>query len=176
MIVHGLAGAGRLFDDDGIRCAQIGQGLRRGYAIVVDYGYPAAELYRDHRLEGTVRAYTEHTVTDNPFQRIGEQDLTVHVDFTRITDAAGRAGMACTPVVTQGHFLSRLNLGQVLVELQQDPETKLPEYYRAQAAVFRLIDPGGLGRFRVVGLGKDAPLDPLPTGFTPDEVPDALRF
>ncbi|HYH11289.1 MAG TPA: SAM-dependent methyltransferase [Thermomicrobiales bacterium] len=155
---------------------EIGQGLHQGYALIIDYGYPAVELYRDHRLEGTIRAYSEHTVTDNPFQRIGEQDLTVHVDFTRITDAAARAGMAATPVVTQGHFLSRLKLGQLLVDLQQDPETDLPEYYRAQAAVFRLIDPGGLGRFRVVGLGKDAPLDPLPTGFTPDELPDTLRF
>lgn len=155
---------------------EVGQGLRRGYAVIIDYGYPAAELYREHRLAGTIRAYTEHTVTGNPFQRIGEQDLTVHVDFTRITDAAVRAGMMATPVVTQGHFLSRLNLGRLLVGLQQDPETDLPEYYRAQAAVFRLIDPAGLGRFRVVGLGKDAPMDPLPTGFTPDELSDALRF
>jgi len=155
---------------------EIARGLQRGYALIIDYGYPAAELYREHRLEGTVRAYYGHTVTDDPLRRIGEQDLTVHVDFTRITDAAARAGMTSTPIVTQGHFLSRLNLGQLLVELQQDPETELPEYYRAQAAVFRLIDPGGLGRFRVVALGRNAPLDPLPTGFTPDDLPEALRI
>jgi SAM-dependent MidA family methyltransferase len=156
--------------------AEIAAGIARGYALVIDYGYPAAELYRDHRLEGTIRAYSEHTVTDNPFRLVGEQDLTVHVDFTRLTEAAAARGLAATPVVTQGHFLARLGMGQLLVDLQQDPETRMPEYYRAQAAVMRLIDPGGLGRFRVVGLAKGAPLAPLPTGFTPDDLPVALRF
>jgi SAM-dependent MidA family methyltransferase len=155
---------------------EIAAGLERGYALLIDYGYPAPELYRDHRLEGTIRAYAEHTVSDNPFVRVGEQDLTVHVDFTRITDAARAAGMAVTPVVTQGHFLSRLDMGRLLVELQQEPDIDMEEYLRAQAAVFRLIDPAGLGRFRVVALAKGAPLDPLPTGFTPDDLPEALRL
>ena len=155
---------------------EIEQGLGRGYALIIDYGYPATELYRDHRLEGTIRAYSGHTVTDDPFRLIGEQDLTVHVDFSRIADAARTVGMMTTPVVTQGSFLSQLGMGALLVDLQQDPETELAEYYRAQAAVLRLIDPGGLGRFRVIGLAKGAPLDPLPTGFTPDELPESLRL
>lgn len=155
---------------------EIGEGLTRGYGLVIDYGYPAQELYREHRLEGTIRAYAGHTVTDDPFRRVAEQDLTVHVDFTRIIDAADRAGMSSTPVVTQGDFLSQAGLGQLLVQLQQDPETDIAEYYRAQAAVLRLIEPAGLGRFRVVGLAKGAPLDPPLTGFTPDDLPDVLRL
>jgi SAM-dependent MidA family methyltransferase len=156
--------------------AEIGRGLARGYALIIDYGYPAAELYRDHRLEGTIRAYSEHTVTDDPFRVIGEQDLTVHVDFSRVVAAAATAGMAATPVVTQADFLAQLGMGQLLVDLQRDPETDVPEYLRAQAAVMRLIDPGGLGRFRVVGLAKDASLEPPPTGFTPPDLPAALRL
>jgi SAM-dependent MidA family methyltransferase len=156
--------------------AEIGRGLARGYALIVDYGYPAAELYRDHRLEGTIRAYSEHTVSDDPFRLIGEQDLTVHVDFTRIVEAGATAGMAATPVVTQADFLAQAGLGQLLVDLQRDPATDVPEYYRAQAAVMRLIDPAGLGRFRVVGLAKDAPLEPLPAGFAPPDLPEALRL
>ena len=155
---------------------EIDQGLDRGYGLVIDYGYPAPELYREHRLEGTIRAYAGHTVTDNPFQRIAEQDLTVHVDFTRITDAAVRNGMASTTVVSQGHFLSQSGLGRLLVQLQQDAETDVAEYYRAQAAVMRLIEPAGLGRFRVVGLMKGVSTEPPPTGFAPDDLPDALRI
>jgi hypothetical protein len=49
-------------------------------------------------------------------------------------------------------------------------------YLRSQAAVMRLIDPSGLGRFRVIGLAKDAPLDPLPAGFTPPDLPASLRL
>ena len=55
--------------------ASAARGLRRGYAIVIDYGYPAAELYRAHRLAGTVRAHRGHTVSDDPFAHVGEQDL-----------------------------------------------------------------------------------------------------
>jgi SAM-dependent MidA family methyltransferase len=156
--------------------AEIAAGLARGYALIVDYGYPAPELYRDHRLAGTIRAYREHTVSDDPFRHVGEQDLTVHVDFTRLADAAAAAGMAATPVVTQADFLDRLGMGRLLVDLQRDPATELPEYLRAQAAVMRLIDPGGLGRFRVIGLAKDAPLGPPPTGFTPPDLPASLRL
>lgn len=154
----------------------IGARLDRGYAIIIDYGYPANELYRDHRLAGTIRCYREHTVSDNPFIHIGEQDITAHVDFSLVASIAADAGMDATPTVTQGHFLSRLGLGQHLVDLQQSPETDAAAYYRAQASVLRLIDPGGLGRFRVLGLGKNAPMRPLPTGFTDDDLPAALRF
>jgi SAM-dependent MidA family methyltransferase len=155
---------------------EIGRGLARGYALIIDYGYPAAELYRDHRLEGTIRAYSEHSVSDDPFRLIGEQDLTVHVDFSRVVEAARAAGMSATPAVTQADFLARLDMGRLLVDLQRDPETDMAEYLRAQAAVMRLIDPGGLGRFRVVGLAKAAPLEPLPTGFTPPDLPASLRL
>lgn len=156
--------------------AEVGQGLARGYALIIDYGYPAAELYRDHRLEGTIRAYREHTVSDDPFRLIGEQDLTVHVDFTRVVEAGAAAGMTATPVVTQADFLSGAGMGQLLVDLQRDPTTEVSEYYRAQAAVMRLIDPGGLGRFRVVGLAKNAPVEPLPAGFAPPNLPASLRL
>ena len=146
--------------------AGIARGIARGYAIVIDYGYAASTLYRDHRLEGTVRGYYEHTVTDDPLIRVGAQDLTAHVDFTRLIEAAGREGMSPVGLVTQGDFLARIGLGDLLVELQRHPDLDAAEYYRAQAAVFRLIDPAGLGRFRVLALQKDVP-DPAPlTGFT----------
>ncbi len=155
---------------------EIANGLSRGYGLVIDYGYPAHELYRDHRLEGTIRAYTGHTVSGDPFQRIAEQDLTMHVDSIRTRDAPAHAGMASTPIVTQGDFLSQAGLGRLLVQLQQDPDTDIAEYYRAQAAVLRLIEPAGLGRFRVVGLMKDVPLEPRLSGFAPADLPEALQI
>lgn len=129
--------------------------LIRGYAIVIDYGYDAPTLYRDHRLEGTVRGYYQHTVTDDPYIRIGQQDLTAHVDFTWLAKAATDAGMREIGLTTQAEFLTQLDLGEWLVDLQQQPDTELDEYMRAQAAVYRLIEPAGLGRFRVLGLAKN---------------------
>ena len=140
--------------------AGVGRGLSRGYAIVLDYGYPAAELYRTHRLGGTVRGYHAHTVTDDPFLRVGEQDLTAHVDFTALQRAGEAAGLQLGGLTTQGAFLASLGLGDFLLDLQNDPTTTLPDYLRAQTAIMRLIDPGGLGRFGVLMMAKDAPVEP----------------
>ncbi|MGD9713088.1 MAG: class I SAM-dependent methyltransferase, partial [Thermomicrobiales bacterium] len=56
----------------------VAESLDRGFAMVIDYGYPAQTLYRDHRLQGTIRGYHGHTVTDDPLMRVGLQDLTAH--------------------------------------------------------------------------------------------------
>lgn len=145
--------------------ASAARGLRRGYAIVIDYGYPAATLYRAHRLEGTVRAYRAHAVSDDPFQHVGEQDLTAHVDFSALRRAGAGAGLVFAGQTEQGAFLASLGMGDLLVALGQDPETTMPEYLAAQAAILRLIDPGGLGRFGVLIMGRDAPVSPPLRGF-----------
>ncbi|CAA9573443.1 MAG: SAM-dependent methyltransferase, MidA [uncultured Thermomicrobiales bacterium] len=140
--------------------AAVGRGLARGFAIVLDYGYAAAELYRDHRLQGTVRAHLAHTVNDEPLLRVGRQDLTAHVDFTALQRAGETVGLRAAGLTTQGAFLTGLGLGDFLVRMQADPSTTPAEYYAAQAAVLRLIDPGGMGRFRVLIMGRDVPLGP----------------
>ena len=140
--------------------AGVGRGLTRGYAIVLDYGYPTAILYRGDRLGGTLRAYHQHTVSDTPFRHVGEQDLTAHVDFTALERAGQAAGLVTAGYTTQGALLASLDLGDFLLELQRDPTTSAPDYLAAQAAVLRLIDPAGLGRFGVLIMARDAPADP----------------
>jgi SAM-dependent MidA family methyltransferase len=156
--------------------SEVAARIERGYALVVDYGYPAAELYAAHRLESTVRAYRGHTVTDDPYLAPGEQDLTAHVDFSALARAAVRAGMTQAGLVSQADFLANAGLGDLLVRLQQEPDLAVDEYYRAQAAVFRLIDPGGMGRFRVLGLARNAPVDPPLIGFAGPTLPESLRL
>lgn len=153
----------------------VAHNLTRGFAVVIDYGYDAPTLYREHRLEGTVRGYHQHTVTDDPFIRVGEQDLTAHVDFTWLSRAAQGAGMREIGLTTQGEFLTHLGMGEWLVEMQYQPETDLAEYYRAQQATFRLIDPAGLGRFRVLGLAKGMGDAPTGLGWQAMDVAQELR-
>lgn len=150
--------------------------LERGYAFVIDYGYPAPELYSGDRLGGLVRVYGGHEVTDDPYRAVGEQDLTAHVDFSLIATAAEHGGVTTMGLIPQSEFLANAGLGQLLVNLQQEPTTAVDDYYRAQAAVFRLIDPAGMGRFQVLGLAKDAPLDPPLLGFAGPDLPASLRF
>ncbi len=146
--------------------AAVGRGLGRGYAVVLDYGYATTELYQAHRLAGTVRAYYRHTVTDNPFRRVGHQDLTAHVDFTALRRAGEAVGLTFAGFTTQGAFLAGLGLGDFLVRLQVDAAMTAADYLAAQAAVLRLIDPGGMGRFGVLIMARDAPVAPPLRGFT----------
>jgi SAM-dependent MidA family methyltransferase len=145
--------------------AGVANGLERGYALIIDYGYPAAELYAPVRRTGLVRAYAGHTVTDDPYLRVGEQDLTTHVDFTALEQAGRAAGLVPAGLTTQADFLAALGLGELLVAMQRDPDMTLEQYLAAQAAVLRLIDPGGLGRFRVMAMARGAAIDPPLRGF-----------
>ena len=145
--------------------AGVGRGLARGYAIVIDYGYEAAELYRAHRLEGTVRAYRRHTVSADPLRFVGYQDLTAHVDFSALRRSGEAVGLRFAGFTTQGAFLASLGLGDLIVRFQRDPETTSAEYLATQAAVLRLIDPGGMGRFGVLIMARDAPVVPPLRGF-----------
>jgi SAM-dependent MidA family methyltransferase len=154
----------------------IARRLARGYALIVDYGYPAAELYADHRLASTLRMYSNHQVTDKPYDAVGERDMTAHVDFSLIIDVARQHGMMSAGLTTQADFLAGTGLGELLVNLQQEPGIAIEDYYRAQAAVFRLIDPAGMGRFRVLGLARNAPVSPPLRGFAGPDLPENLRL
>ncbi|CAN5672114.1 SAM-dependent methyltransferase [soil metagenome] len=136
------------------------EGLERGYVVIIDYGYPATVLYSSHRLDGTLRGYSGHTVSDDPFTNVGLQDLTAHVDFTSLRKAGEASGLTHAGYTMQGACLSSLGLGDVLVGMQDDPAATIREYLATQAVILRLIDPGGLGRFGVMIMARDAPVEP----------------
>ncbi len=151
--------------------AEIAHALGRGYVLVFDYGYPTAERYDPGRFpHGTLKTYRGHTAGEDPFTAVGEQDITAHVDFTALERAARRHGLAVLGLATQAEFLANAGIGELLVELQSRPETTLESYLAARAAATRLIDPGGMGRFRVMVLGKGVPSVPLPRGLRPQRL------
>lgn len=139
--------------------------LQRGLALIIDYGYPTEELYAAHRLEGTLRAYRGQRVTGDPFLDPGAFDLTTHVDFTELQQAGMRAGLEPAGFTRQGEFLERLGMGMFLVDLQQEPDMTAEDYLAAKAAIIRLIEPGGLGRFGVLGMTRGIDLASPLTGF-----------
>ena len=143
------------------------RGLARGYLLTIDYGYPAAELYRGHRLAGTLRTYAGHVAGDDPFVRVGEQDLTAHVDFSALITGGEAEGLTLAGLTPQARFLERLGLGQVLLDAQDTPGMTTTEYIALRSAIFRLIDPGGMGRFHVLAMARDAPVAPPLLGFGP---------
>ncbi|HUG16427.1 MAG TPA: SAM-dependent methyltransferase [Thermomicrobiales bacterium] len=129
--------------------------LERGYAILIDYGYPARELYAaGSRFDGTLRTYSAHQAGIDPYRRVGAQDLTAHVDFTAISAAASDAGCVELGLTSQAFFFAGLGIEQLLMRLQTTASSA-DEYLTAREAVMRLLEPRGLGRFHVLALGRN---------------------
>jgi len=74
-----------------------------GVALFIDYGH---ERSGPGDTLQAVRGHRFAPVLDHP----GEQDLTAHVDFAALADAAREAGASVTPIVTQGEWLVRLGI------------------------------------------------------------------
>ena len=127
--------------------------LARGLILTIDYGYPTAELYSPARREGTFLCYYRHTANDDPYSRVGLQDMTAHVDFGALERAGARAGLTTLGTTNQASFLTNLGLGELLVA-SQTPGRALGEYLVDRGAVLSLIDPGGMGRFGVLAQGR----------------------
>jgi SAM-dependent MidA family methyltransferase len=86
--------------------------LKKGFVLTIDYGYLAKELYAPHRREGTLLCYTQHQTSENPYERLGEQDITAHVNFTSLIQKGEEVGLRFTGLVPQYRFLIALGLLQ----------------------------------------------------------------
>lgn len=146
--------------------AEVAAGLGRGVLLLIDYGYPATELYDAvRRRDGTLRAYLRHRVHDDPYRHVGRQDLTAHVDVTAVERAGAAAGLSHLGTTTQAEFLVGLGTEGLLQAIQADPATTLEGYLAVRSALMRLLDPSAMGRFRVMGFGRGWPDGPPLAGF-----------
>ena len=84
--------------------------LERGFVLTIDYGYLAEELYAPYRREGTLLCYFQHQVSDNPYERLGEQDITSHVNFTGLIQKGEEVGLRFAGLVPQYRFLIGLGI------------------------------------------------------------------
>ena len=126
--------------------------LTRGFAIFIDYGHEAAELYSVTHSAGTLTSFSRHTSagaeTSSPsaswLQNPGEQDLTAHVDFTSIRRAAEAEGCTRLGFLDQMYFLMALGTDRFdTLDL------------KGRLALKTLVMPGGLGStMKVLILGK----------------------
>jgi SAM-dependent MidA family methyltransferase len=116
--------------------------LRRGFIILIDYGHEARELYSVTHADGTLTTCSGHRSAGPrpgsaapPWLRSpGEQDLTAHVDFTSVRNAAEAEGLTTIGFLDQTYFA--LGLLQGLPNPQstiRNPQLKT------------LLMPGGLG-------------------------------
>ncbi|WP_460273952.1 class I SAM-dependent methyltransferase [Celeribacter sp. ULVN23_4] len=125
-----------------------------GAAIVVDYG--------DWRSLGdTFQALEAHQSVD-PLARPGQADLTAHVDFEALAQAATQAGATASRMIPQGELLARLGIASRAEALAHkltgaDLDTHM-------AAFERLTSPQEMGTlFKAMAFAPTPDL--LPPGF-----------
>ncbi len=82
--------------------------LAHGKLLAIDYGLTADEQFSPARMNGTVRAYHQHRLSDDLLARPGEQDLTAHINFSTIQKAGEEAGLRTENFCTQPQFLTRI--------------------------------------------------------------------
>ena len=138
--------------------SQIAAAIERGVIIAIDYGYTRQEqLAGRHR--GTIAAYRQHSVSPNPYEAPGEQDITAHVNFTALAAAAEAQGMQVQPLVTQSQFLMGIGEHNQFADVFED--CQLPQE-RAKAALQlkHLVTPAGMGEtFHVLIASKGIELE-----------------
>jgi SAM-dependent MidA family methyltransferase len=121
--------------------------LRRGVVLVADYGLPRHEFYAPRRRSGTLQCYAEHRVLPSLLERVGQSDLTSHVEWTSLAEHAEQCGLRLAGFTDQHHFLT--GLLSTHAELASAGAEK-------NRALQTLIHPEFLGmKFQFLGLTKD---------------------
>jgi SAM-dependent MidA family methyltransferase len=131
----------------------IAAGIQRGFIVVIDYGYTREEQLAGHH-RGTLKALRQHSVSANPYEAPGEQDITADVNFTALAGAAEKHGMLTQRLITQSQFLMGIGEANQLADAFE--ECRLPQE-RAKAALQlkHLVTPAGMGEsFQVLIASK----------------------
>ena len=90
----------------------VGKCLKKGFVLTIDYGNLSEDLYLPGRREGTLLCYDHHRASENPYERLGQQDMTSHVNFTSLIQKGEEEGLKLTGLVPQYQFLIGLGLLQ----------------------------------------------------------------
>ena len=132
---------------------RIAASIPRGFLVVIDYGYTREEqLAGRHR--GTLKALRQHSISANPYEAPGEQDITADVNFTALAAAAEKHGMQTHKLVTQSQFLMGIGEANQFADAFED--CHLPQE-RAKVALQlkHLVTPAGMGEsFQVLIASK----------------------
>ena len=138
---------------------EIGRGLKRGFVVTIDYGYPAEILYSAGRPRGTFLCYYRHTANENPYDHIGEQDMTAHIDFTSLAKAGEEVGLATIGFTDQTHFLMGLGIAQRMEAFAEQMDQS-EEARRHFLAMRQLMAPEKMGKiFKILIQGKNLPAE-----------------
>ena len=125
--------------------AAAAKALTGGFILTIDYGHPAAELYTPRRKLGTLLCYYRHQIEENPYLRLGRQDITAHVDFTTLMTCGEELGLQNVWFGEQYRFLLSAGIVEEIEEIERSDRSE-EEKLRLRLTLKKLILPeGGMG-------------------------------
>ena len=137
--------------------------LTKGAAILIDYGFPRHEYYHPQRHRGTLMCHIQHRAHDDPFFAPGLQDITAHVDFTAMAQAACEAGLDLLGYTSQARFLMNAGMADELQRAARGINaTSLAQTNQAIQKLLSEAEMGELFKVLMVGRGIEQSL----TGFS----------
>ncbi len=128
---------------------EVSTSLDRGFVMTIDYGYLAEEIYAPQRCWGTLMTYYKHASGSDPYVRIGEQDMSSHVDFTAAILAGEKQTLRFEALAYQRDFLTNLGF-DVFLQALSGKGLSYHDYLANRFSMLELIREVGLGKFKVL--------------------------
>jgi SAM-dependent MidA family methyltransferase len=141
----------------------IAESLKEGFVLTIDYGYPSSGLYSGGRNSGTLVCYHKHNINYCPYDHIGEQDITTHVNFSALCHWGLSSGLEYCGFTNQSYFMRALGLARHLKKMEErreaDPVSERQKAFLIQNLLMEmgskfkvLIQQKGLRQPRLSGL------------------------
>ena len=163
---EGYRGEVNLAMEDWVR--DISRVLDRGFVLTVDYGDLAPGIYSPQNSNGTLACYRQHASGNNPYQHVGQQDITCHVDFTSLIRLGEWNGLASAGYARQSQFLGSLGF-RSMVDALADRGLSAARAELNRIAMMTLVDPEEYGDFKVLVQVKGQAVDAQLLGFIDQE-------
>lgn len=122
--------------------------LKQGALIAMDYGFERSVYYHPDRVMGTLMCHHKHQAHPDPLILPGCQDITSHVDFTHLSQAAQKVGWDLQGFVSQANGLINAGLMDLI-------SNDVNVSWQQKQSVNRLVHPGEMGElFSWIGFSK----------------------
>lgn len=152
-------------------CAEAYRALQAGVLLAIDYGDVEPDIWR-RGPAGTLTTYGPGGMGHSPLEAVGEQDITVDVNFSAVIRAAHQAGFRNPALTTQRQLLRSIGLEEVVDALADEVWRATAWGWHEQAEVLEgeaeaaasLAAEGGLGDLLVFRAVKGSIAPPTPEG------------
>ncbi|MEK6651847.1 MAG: SAM-dependent methyltransferase [Nitrospirota bacterium] len=141
---------------------EVNNALTEGFILTIDYGYPSWDYYSEDKDRGTLLCYHKHQVVEYPYQHIGEQDITAHVNFSSVKKWGEKLGINTIGFCQQGTFLMSLGIDEAIAEIHKNSS----DYLFEVARIKKLILPGTMGETHKVMIQYKGNGEPKLRGFS----------